>query len=163
LEKPKKEHEWRALDYKKEHYSSGETKLHGGFFFEEFESYDRWLKFLENPDNPNLVQCSTFFATMGSRIVGMLSIRHTLNDTLRKYGGHIGYGVRPSDRGKGYATEILKLGLEYCKNSALRKLSIMCRSENLASQRVIIKNGGVFRKEKLDHNGTMIRVYHIFL
>lgn len=62
------------------------------------------------------------------------------------YGGHIGYGVRPSERGKGYATVILNLALEKCKDLSLGKVMIVCKEGNIGSARVIEKNGGILKE-----------------
>lgn len=88
---------------------------------------------------------STFFVGVVSRqVVGRLSLRHYLNDFLERIGGHIGYGVIPSCRQKGYATEMLKQALPICKSIGLKKVLITCDVDNLGSQKVIEKCGGIF-------------------
>ncbi len=90
------------------------------------------------------VPCTFMFAFIGERIVGRTSIRHELNENLRKDGGHIGYAVTPSDRQKGYATEILKQSLAFCiKELNLNEILITCDDDNIASIKTIDKNGGV--------------------
>lgn len=83
------------------------------------------------------------------RIVGMLQVRHTLNDYLLHYGGHIGYSVRPDERRKGYASWMLAQALDYCRSLGLTRVLITCRDTNEASRRTILKAGGVY--ESTEH------------
>ena len=90
----------------------------------------------------------------GSTILGTLSLRHRLNESLREIGGHIGYSIRPSARGKGYATRMLSMALQKASELGLRRVLITCDRNNRASARVIEKNGGVLEREKpLVHKG----------
>ncbi|MFW6030430.1 MAG: GNAT family N-acetyltransferase [Halanaerobiales bacterium] len=82
------------------------------------------------------------FKEENNKILGAISIRHYLTEELKKYGGHIGYGIRPSERNKGYATIMLKLALEKAKELNIGKVMIHCDDDNLASSKIIIKNGG---------------------
>ena len=82
-----------------------------------------------------------------NRILGAISIRHSLNEYLFKFGGHIGYGIRPSERGKGYATEMLKMALDICRSKGMEKVLITCDKENVASARTMLKNGAVLENE----------------
>ena len=76
------------------------------------------------------------------KVVGMLQIRHYLNEYLATYGGHIGYAVCPSERQKGYAEVMLKAALPVCRSLGLEEILITCRVENEGSRRTILKNGG---------------------
>lgn len=78
------------------------------------------------------------------RIVGMLDVRHRLNDFLRDFGGNIGYSVRPDERRKGYASWMLAHALSYCRELGLERVMISCLVDNEASRRTILKNGGVY-------------------
>ena len=100
-----------------------------------------------------------------NKIVGMISIRHALTaDFLRNYAGHIGYGVRPSERRKGYVTQILKQALEYCKDDLkLDKVMIACDKENEASRKTIINAGGVLEREHKTDEGENMQIYWITL
>ena len=95
------------------------------------------------------------------RIVGAANIRHRLNENLLQIGGHIGYGVRPSERKKGYATEILRRALLICKeNLNLSKVLVTCLKENMVSAKVIMKNGGILEKEIM-YAGKIVQHYWI--
>lgn len=82
------------------------------------------------------------------RIYGMLQVRHELNEYLRKFAGHIGYSVRPTERRKGYATNMLKQSLRFCKEElGLERVLVSCLVENEASRRTILACGGVFEEK----------------
>lgn len=98
------------------------------------------------PDRNKLV-VSTQFAYIrkcDGRILGMLQVRHYLNDYLREYAGHIGYSVRPSERRKGVATAMLREALPFCKCIGLDRVMIACEPDNPGSRGAILNNGGVY-------------------
>ncbi len=98
------------------------------------------------------------------RCVGRVSIRHRLNDWLAKIGGHVGYGVRPTDRRKGYATEILGQALTIAKMIGIDRALLTCDDVNLGSIRTIERNGGYFEGTVTDPKaGTLKRRYWISL
>lgn len=170
LVKPAKEHETAALEYIKEHFAVGEHDLHGSSMLEKLDSYDSWLKHLERQASPATVQpgrvvATTMFAVSESdgKIVGMVDIRHTLNDFLASYAGHIGYGVRPSERRRGYATEILRQGAQFCQSIGLTKIMVSCHKTNIGSGKTIVKNGGVLEREFTYSDGEEVQVYWITL
>ena len=78
-----------------------------------------------------------------NHIVGMIQIRHFLNDYLLQYGGHIGYSVRKSERNKGYAKEELRQALIYCKDRLhINRVLLTCDNDNFASKKTILSQGG---------------------
>ena len=93
-------------------------------------------------------------------MVGAINIRHYLNDHLLKYGGHIGDGIRPSERRKGYATKMIALGLAECKKLGIDRVLLVCDKDNIGSKRSIIKNGGILENELLE-DGKIVERYWI--
>ncbi len=88
-----------------------------------------------------------FLVNEEKKILGAIDIRYALNDYLLRYGGNIGYGIRPSERKKGYATEMLKLALYICREKGLEKVLITCDKKNLGSAKTMINNGAVLENE----------------
>lgn len=106
------------------------------------------------------VPCTFLFAfTDKNKIVGRVSIRHTLTDQLRINGGHIGYAVVPSQRKKGYGTEILRQSLILCKNRlSLEEVLLTCDEWNTTSIRTIEKNGGTLIDKVAQENSSILKV-----
>lgn len=92
--------------------------------------------------NKGLVPQTVFWLVDGNKFLGKLSIRHRLNDHLRKVGGHIGYYIRPDQRGKGYGKIQLELGLKKAKALGIRNAVVTCDITNLGSKKIIEGNGG---------------------
>ncbi|ACD53824.1 GNAT family acetyltransferase [Clostridium botulinum] len=131
--------------------------------FEEFliEAYKN-SKGIDLPDG--IVPSDIYFLVDDNSkyLIGAIDIRHYLNEYLLKYGGNIGYGIRSSERKKGYATEMLHLALEECKNKGLSKVLITCFKSNVASANTIIKNGGILENE-IAEGGNIKQRYWIQL
>ncbi|MHC5061982.1 MAG: GNAT family N-acetyltransferase, partial [Planctomycetota bacterium] len=85
------------------------------------------------------VPASTYWLICQGRIIGTCNLRHELNDFLREYGGHIGYSIRPSQRGKGYGSQMLTLALEKALELGIKQVLVTCDDNNIASARVIEK------------------------
>jgi predicted acetyltransferase len=142
----------------KEHASTP----HGAAGLEKHgEDYEGWLKKLEREGDertvePEKVPASTWFAVRkeDNRIVGMINIRHRLNGYLLNRGGHIGYCVRPAERRKGYAVEILGLGLGQCRVLGLKKALVTCGKNNIPSARTIQHHGGILENEVFDEESS---------
>lgn len=94
--------------------------------------------------------------------VGAVNIRHCLNESLLFDGGHIGDGIRPSERRKGYATAMIKLALLECKKIGITKVLMVCDKDNIASAKSIIKNGGILENE-IYSDGVLQQRYWINL
>ena len=100
------------------------------------------------------------FDEFNNYIIGSISIRHRLTDTLKFRGGHIAYYIRPSERNKGYATKMLYFALIYCKeNLHLDKVLITCSKNNIHSIKTILNNGGILHCEDVDNNEIIQRYY----
>ncbi|KAA0760474.1 GNAT family N-acetyltransferase [Bacillus sp. SH5-2] len=107
---------------------------------------------------------STYWlVTDNNRIVGAVNIRHSLTEHLFNAGGHIGYGIRPSERRKGYATELLALSLEKTKELNITKALVVCDEVNTASEKTILHNGGLRDKDFTEENGNVVRRFWIEL
>jgi len=94
------------------------------------------------------------------RIIGAVNIRHRLNNYFQNFGGQIGYGIRPDERRKGYAKEILRLALEVLKEMGYHKTLLCCYKDNIASVKTIVGNGGVLDSEGLK-DGIVFQRYWI--
>lgn len=161
--------EQAALDYQAEHLAYGESVLHGSALMDQLP-YDEWVKrTLDNarPDtvHGDWVQADTFFVTRQSDglIVGMVDIRHSLDAPRLSVAGHIGYGVRPTQRRKGYATAILGLALAHARTLGLERVMLSCHQDNEASRRTILKWGGEKEREFIHEDGKAVEVYWIRL
>ena len=129
----------------------------GGFWDAENFDYENWLETNLNkemginlPENrvPSIQFVS--FDDVG-RAIGFLNLRLRLNEGLLNYAGHIGYSIRPSERGKGYAKEALHQGLQVAKEKNIKRALVTCSTENPASRAVILANGGKLEDVR---NGT---------
>lgn len=109
------------------------------------------------------VPATLYFGMANDKIVGTIQIRHKLSQRLLKTYGHIGYGVRPSERRKGYASKMLALALEKCKELRIDNVLISCDKDNIASSKTILKNGGNFDKEFAEEDGNIVKQYWITL
>ena len=87
-------------------------------------------------------------------LLGMLQVRHELNDYLRLYAGHIGYSVHPLHRRQGVATRMLAAALPYCRQLGLERVMVTCNVENEGSRRTILHNGGVYEGDSVEPDGA---------
>lgn len=133
-------------------------------FKNDYHDFDYYLDNLEiHESKDGKVPDSVFFLLDIERdiLLGAVNIRHYLNDYLLQFAGHIGDGVRPSERRKGYATEMIRLALIECKKIGINKVLMICDKANIGSAKSIIKNGGVLENEFVDDNGKTYQRYWI--
>ena len=134
-------------------------------FKNDWNDFDYYLENLETKEaKDGLVPDSTFFCLDKDRniFVGAVNIRHYLNEGLLATGGHIGDGIRPSERRKGYATAMIGLALEECKKLGIKRVLMCCDKDNVASAKTIINNGGVLENEVME-DGHLEQRYWIDL
>ena len=148
-------------------YNSSHKTNHSpwAIFKNDYHDFEKYLKEINSTIvSEGHVPDSTFFLYDEARdiFVGACNIRHYLNESLLKTGGHIGDGIRPSERGKGYGTMIIKLALEECKKLGIDKVLMTCDKDNIGSKKAIIKNGGILENEVLE-DGNIVQRYWITL
>lgn len=146
----------QIASYRQECLEAGST-MDGCGSLRFIEDPMEWLADIQRFTRPETLpegkSLSTQFLTIreeDGRLVGMIDVRHTLTGYLRKFGGNIGYSIRPSERRKGYATEQLRLALPCCKELGLDKVLVTCHVDNVGSRKTILKNGGVYERTNYD-------------
>ena len=153
---PNMEYKDRAIDFIHEFYEHrSEINGSGGLDrFLEQSTYEKWVEKVKADIDianitPDRVPALTYFFVReeDEKIVGMINIRLALNDFLKEEGGHIGYCVRPTERKKRYATEMLSSVLQFCKTIGLSKVLVTCKQRNIASAGVIRNCGGLLDAE----------------
>ena len=144
LVKPDLSYADEIIKYKEESLAESPI-INGSAGLDRFSSIEIWFEELkkrscEDTVPKGLVPSSTYLAVRekDNYIVGMIDIRHYLNEYLTQVGGNIGYGVRKTERNKGYAKQMLKLALEKCRDLKIKKVLITCDEDNIASEKVIL-------------------------
>ena len=169
LIEPSKELESSAMKYRNDFIENGETHINGSCGFIHYSNYDEWLLkvFLAHNKNTSFIHvpATTYFTVRkaDNKIVGSIQLRHELSDELRKHGGHIGYGICPSERSKGYGTKQLSLVLEKAKELHIPRVMISCDKTNTASAKVAMNNAGKLEREGYDEVYGYIQIYWIDL
>ena len=160
LIEPTMEYEQQIQAYRQDFLSYGGS-MDGCGSLRHCDNIGDWIEQVEQFKHiettpPNRVPATQYIYARESdnKVVGMIQIRHFFNEYLEKYAGHIGYSVCPSERRKGYATEMLKLVLPVCKELGINNVLVCCLTDNEGSRKTIIKNGGVYEstvhEEELD-------------
>ncbi|NUT37496.1 MAG: GNAT family N-acetyltransferase [Hamadaea sp.] len=129
---------------------------HGSGLSEAFdvgadEGFAAWVAYLRQQQDETVpvaegrVHATYWWIVEDGVVLGAISLRHRLNDDLREVGGHIGYGVRPSARGRGVAAWALAQVLDRARERGLERVMISCQESNIGSARTIERNGGVLQ------------------
>lgn len=151
----KLKHVWPSMEYKKdcinyikEHIECN-SEIHGvGGLNRYIDNYEEWLIKLEEEKliepNEKLVPAETYLLVRekDNKVVGMINLRLTLNENLKKFGGHIGYGIRPSERRKGYNKVNLYLILKRCSELGINEVLLDCSDYNIGSSSTMKALGG---------------------
>ncbi|MBQ9120988.1 MAG: GNAT family N-acetyltransferase [Clostridia bacterium] len=150
LVRPSMAYAEKLADYRQEFLDVG-GPMDGCGSLREIEDPVQYIKKCEEytkletlPEGRVLATQFLFVRKSDDRILGMIQVRHHLNDYLSKFGGHLGYSVRPSERRMGYAKAMLKATLPYCRSLGLKRVLITCLENNIGSERTILANGGVY-------------------
>ena len=146
--------------------SDEDDRAPGAIFAHDYHDFDKYLSTIEiKVETEKYVPGSTFFALDVDRniFVGAVNIRHYLNENLLNYGGHIGDGIRPSERRKGFGTEMIRLALLEAKKLGIDKVLMTCDKNNIGSRKTITNNGGVLENEVRQPDGEILQRYWIKL
>ena len=142
--------------YRRDFLDNGDS-MDGTGSLSRMEDPAQWLRQVEELRNPetvpeNWVPSTQFICVReaDNRLVGMIQVRHCFNAFLEKFGGNIGYSVRPDERRRGYAEWMLRAVLPYCREIGLKRLLVTCLAENEASRRTILACGGAYESTVRD-------------
>lgn len=173
LEEPSLERKEEAMEYLQEHVANG-SKLYGTGGMNsclQGLKYEDWLIKIEKRKDENYAKSinkspgKTFFLirSTDNKMIGMISIRYNLTKEMLEWGGHIGYGIRPTERRKGYNKINLYLGLIKAKEEfKLDKVMLDCSADNIGSNKTIQSLGGVLERSEIDPtDNTLTNVYWI--
>ncbi|RCW73261.1 GNAT family N-acetyltransferase [Saliterribacillus persicus] len=133
---------------------------------ENFHSMMNYLSNCEKGIEPQVdwvPENSTYWLVDNNEVIGVINLRHRLSHKLFNQGGHIGYGIRPSKRRKGYATTMLLLAFEKARELGLKKVLLVCNSSNNPSIKVILNNGGIRDTDFIDEENNLLKRFWIKL
>ena len=149
-------------EYIQEHYDNKETSISASLGLSASE-YADWVEKIHRNASDGDEQWGKsllYLCFDNNKLIGLLSIRYELPKSLTEMYGDIGYGVRPFERNKGYATKMLRHALSICKEKGMDKVLLGCYKDNLASAATIKKNGGVLVYENDNYNEGKISQYY---
>lgn len=155
--------------FRQAHQEFVEPGFHFASSFEASQPFAEWLAHIKDREDPAKVPSGRVPVTfmcgfVGGDVVGRVSIRHGLSDSIREVGGHIGYGTVPRFRQQGYATEMLRQSLAFCRKLGLERVLLTCDEDNVGSRKAIELCGGRFERHCADSgDGVKKRRYWIAL
>ena len=170
LIKPDISYEKDILSFRKEMLDA-HSSLDGTGALKRVDNIAEWLDLNHRAENKDTLPAHlvtgeqfVYVRETDNKIVGMIQFRHYFNDYLEKYGGHIGYSVRPDERRKGYATGMLSACLQICRAYGLVSVLISCKQGNEGSKRTILANGGIYESTVFcEPDGVYLERYWIHL
>ena len=170
LELPSKNRKDQILDYLNEIiiYNSETnglgalSKIIDGYSFEEALEICLNMQYKKYAKKLGKSQVKTFLLIRKNddKIIGCINIRWNLTDYMKKYSGNIGYGIRPTERNKGYNKINLYLGLLEAKKLNLNKVMLVCETNNLPSSKTIEALGGILERKEIDPNDGLLTSYY---
>ena len=149
-------------EYMQEHYDNKETSISASLGLPAAE-YSDWVEKIQrnaSVGDEEWGKSLLYLCFDDDILIGLLSVRYELPEKLTEIIGDIGYGVRPSERNKGYATTMLRYALAVCKEKGMDKVLLGCYKDNLASAKTIQKNGGVLTDENDNYDEGKISQYY---
>lgn len=154
--------ETQFLKYINEWYENEEKIVPGNTDLKKYTSFKEMVDHI-NKSKPreDWVETSTLFYFNDNAIVGAVNIRYQLNESLTRIGGHVGYGVAQSQRGKGYAKDMLGHALNILKTKQIKYVLMTCNPKNFSSQKVIKYYDGYEIEPYIKKNGSPVKRYHI--
>ena len=128
---------------------------------DHFDEYIEVMRARYTDPMPGYVPQTDYWLIVAVHYAGRISIRHSLNESLERFGGHIGYEIRPSMRRRGYGKLMCRLGIEKARELGLTRLLITCDDDNVASARIIEANGGVLQDRVDNGRRVLTRRYWV--
>ena len=150
-------------EYVQEHYDHGETSITASLDLTSSD-YTKWIDKIHRnaSDGDELWGKSLLYLCFDDgTLIGLLSIRYNLPERLTDIYGDIGYGVRPAERNKGYASEMVRYALSVCREQGMNQVVLGCFKDNLASAATIRKNGGILVSENDNYKAGRISQYYL--
>ena len=170
LELPSKNRKDQILDYLNEiiiynletNGLGALSKIIDGYSFEEALEICLNMQYKKYAKKLGKSQVKTFLLIRKNddKIIGCINIRWNLTDYMKKYSGNIGYGIRPTERNKGYNKINLYLGLLEAKKLNLNKVMLVCETNNLPSSKTIEALGGILERKEIDPNDGLLTSYY---
>lgn len=151
-------------EYVQEHYDNGEIRISASMTLTS-APYEKWVDYvhsLARDGSPKWGHTTIYLVKHKNKLVGMVNIRPEVCDEYANIYGHIGYGVRPSERRKGYATAILQKALLRCEDCGLKYAITGCIEENIASQKTMIRCGGQLIRKGTGYKEGKVNLYYKF-